>query len=60
MNRDLHHTLFELYIAGGLEPMTLGTRGVKWELIIDLAPAKIAGERVWGPQRRFNPIKHQS
>ena len=36
MNRELHDSLFELYIAGGLELMTLGTRGLKRELIIDL------------------------
>ena len=36
MNRELHDSLFELYIAGGLELMKLGTRGLKRELIIDL------------------------
>ena len=45
MNRELHDSLFELYIAGGLELMTLGTRGLKRELIIDLETSALTPER---------------
>ena len=34
--RRLHDSLFQLYMQGGLELMTLGTRGLKRRLIIDL------------------------
>jgi len=40
----LHDSLFELYIAGGLELMTLGTRGLKRELIIDLESSALTPE----------------
>lgn len=45
MNRELHDSLFELYIAGGLELMRLGTRGLKRELIIDLETSALTPER---------------
>ncbi len=45
MNRELHDSLFELYIEGGLELMTLGTRGLKRELIIDLETSALAPEK---------------
>ena len=45
MNRELHDSLFELYIAGGLELMTLGTRGLKRELIIDLETSALTPEK---------------
>lgn len=44
MNRELHDSLFELYIAGGLELMTLGTRGLKRELIIDIETSALTPE----------------
>ena len=34
--RQLHDSLFDLYIEGGLEMVTLGSRGIKRELIIQL------------------------
>lgn len=45
MNRELHDSLFELYLAGGLELMTLGTRGLKRELIIDLETSALTPEK---------------
>lgn len=45
MNRELHDSLFELYIEGGLELMTLGTRGLKRELIIDLETSALTPEK---------------
>ncbi len=45
MNRALHDSLFELYIAGGLELMALGTRGLKRELIIDLETSALTPEK---------------
>lgn len=45
MNRALHDSLFELYIEGGLELMTLGTRGLKRELIIDLETSALTPEK---------------
>ena len=45
MNRELHDSLFELYIVGGLELMTLGTRGLKRELIIDLETSALTPEK---------------
>ncbi len=45
MNRELHDSLFELYIAGGLELMTIGTRGLKRELIIDLETSALMPEK---------------
>lgn len=44
MNRALHDSLFELYIEGGLELMTLGTGGLKRELIIDLETSALTPE----------------
>ncbi len=44
MNRELHDSLFELYIEGGFELMTLGTRGLKRELIIDLETSAMTPE----------------
>lgn len=43
--KRLHDSLFELYIAGGLELMTLGTRGLKCELIIDLETSALTPEK---------------
>ena len=45
MKRALHDSLFELYIAGGLELMALGTRGLKRELIIDLETSALTPEK---------------
>ena len=44
MSRELHDSLFELYIAGGLELMALGTRGLKRELIIDIETSALTPE----------------
>ena len=41
----LHDSLFELYISGGLELLTLGTRGLKRELIIDLETSALTPEK---------------
>ncbi|MDT9012598.1 exonuclease domain-containing protein [Novosphingobium sp. APW14] len=45
MNRELHDSLFELYIEGGLELMTLGTLGLKRELVIDLETSALTPEK---------------
>ena len=42
--RRLHDSLFELYMQGGLELMTIGTRGLKRELIIDLETSALTPE----------------
>ena len=34
--RQLHDSLFDLYMVGGLEMVTMGSRGIKRELIIQL------------------------
>ncbi len=41
----LHDSLFELYMQGGLELMTLGSRGLKRELIIDLETSALTPEK---------------
>ena len=43
--RRLHDSLFELYMHGGLELVTLGTRGLKRELIIDLETSALTPEK---------------
>lgn len=43
--RRLHDSLFELYMQGGLELMTIGTRGLKRELIIDLETSALTPEK---------------
>jgi DNA polymerase-3 subunit epsilon len=45
VNTDLHDTLFDLYMDGGLELMTLDTRGLKRELIIDLETSALTPEK---------------
>lgn len=45
MNRELHDSLFDLYIAGGLELMALGTRELKRELIIKLETSALTPEK---------------
>jgi DNA polymerase III epsilon subunit-like protein len=40
----LHDTLFDLYMVGGLESVTLACRGVKRELIIDLETSGLTPE----------------
>ena len=42
--RRLHDSLFELYMQGGLELITLGTRRLKRELIIDLETSALTPE----------------
>jgi DNA polymerase III alpha subunit (gram-positive type) len=43
--KRLHDILFELYMQGGLELITLGTRGLKRELIIDLETSALTPEK---------------
>ena len=45
MSRELHDTLFDLYMNGGLELMAMGTRGLKRELIIDLEMSALSPEK---------------
>ncbi|MEY5006786.1 MAG: hypothetical protein RL764_102 [Pseudomonadota bacterium] len=42
--KRLHDSLFELYMQGGFELMTLGTRGLKRELNIDLETSALTPE----------------
>ncbi len=44
MNRQLHDKLFDLYMIGGLEAVTMGARGIKRELIIDLEMSALTPE----------------
>jgi DNA polymerase III alpha subunit (gram-positive type) len=44
VNRQLHDTLFDLYMIGGLEAVTMGARGLKRELIIDLEMSALTPE----------------
>ncbi len=41
----LHDSLFGLYMQGGFELMTLGSRGLKRELIIDLETSALTPEK---------------
>ena len=43
--RQLHDSLFELYMQGGLELYLAGTRGLKRELIIDLEKSALTPDR---------------
>ena len=43
--RQLHDSLFELYIDGGLELFQAGTRGLKRELIIKLETSAFTPEK---------------
>lgn len=62
--RRLHDSLFQLYMQGGLELMTLGTRGLKRDLIIDLETTALTpdkGEIIhfyavnrWNPDDEFD------
>ncbi len=45
MNRQLHDSLFELYMQGGLELYLAGTRGLKRDLIIELETSALTPER---------------
>jgi DNA polymerase III alpha subunit (gram-positive type) len=45
VNRRLHDSLFELYVAGGFKLMRLGTLGLKRELIIDLEMSALTPEK---------------
>ena len=40
----LHDSLFDLYMQGGLEMVTLGSRGIKRELIIELETSGLTSE----------------
>jgi DNA polymerase III alpha subunit (gram-positive type) len=43
--KQLHDSLFELYIDGGLELFQAGTRGLKRELIIQLETSALTPEK---------------
>jgi DNA polymerase III alpha subunit (gram-positive type) len=43
--QQLHDSLFELYIDGGLEMFQAGTRGLKRDLIIDLETSALTPDR---------------
>ena len=45
MNRALHDSLFELYMAGGLELAMQGSHGMKRELIIELETSALTPEK---------------
>lgn len=62
--RRLHDSLFDLYMIGGLESVTLARRGMKRELIIDLETSGLtsdSGEIIryrainrWDPEDEFD------
>jgi len=41
----LHDSLFDLYMQGGLEIVTMGSRGIKRELIIELETSGLTSEK---------------
>ena len=43
--RRLHDSLFDLYMVGGLEMVTLGSRGIKRELMIELETSGLTSEK---------------
>ena len=45
MNRELHDSLFELYMQGGLELASQGVRGLNRELIIQLETSALTPEK---------------
>lgn len=45
MNRQLHDSLFELYMQGGLELYLAGIRGLKRDMIIELETSALTPER---------------
>lgn len=45
MNHDLHDSLFDLYMQGGLELYLAGTRGLKRDLIIDLETSALTPQK---------------
>jgi hypothetical protein len=45
MNRELHDSLFELYMQGGLELALQGAHGLKRELIIRLETSALTPEK---------------
>jgi len=55
VNRELHDSLFELYIEGGFELTMLGTRGLKRELIIDYETSALTPEK--GEIIRYRAVK---
>ncbi len=44
MNRELNDSLFELYEQGGFELYLEGTRGLKYEIIIDTEEGELHHE----------------
>ncbi len=45
MNRQLHDSLFELYMHGGLELYLAGTRGIRKEFVVDLETSALTPEK---------------
>ncbi len=47
--RQLHNSLFDLYMIGGLEMVTMGSRGMRRELIIELETSGLTSEtgEIW-------------
>jgi hypothetical protein len=43
--QQIHDSLFELYIDGGLDLVKAGTRGLKRDLIIDLETSALTPDR---------------
>ena len=44
MTKTLHGSLFDLYMIGGLEMVTMGSRGMKRELIIELETSGLTSD----------------
>lgn len=45
MNRQLHDSLFELYMQGGLELYLAGTRGIRKEFVVDLETSALTPDK---------------
>ena len=47
--RQLHNSLFDLHMIGGLEMVTMGSRGMRRELIIELETSGLTSEtgEIW-------------
>lgn len=45
MNRQLHDSLFELYMQGGLELYLAGTRGIRKEFAVDLETSALTPDK---------------
>lgn len=45
MNRQLHDSLFELYMQGGLELYLASTRGIRKEFVVDLETSALTPDK---------------